>query len=116
MDAVHTKKMTTAQRILAETLRARGCTVHPELQFHAPRRWRIDVAAYSTTNARKLAIEIDGGVWVSGRHTRGVGVTKDNEKIAHLALDGWLFLRVTPQQVLTGQALTWALAILLHQE
>jgi hypothetical protein len=41
---------------------------------------------------------------------------KDNEKIAHLAMDGWLFLRVTPQQVMTRQALAWALAILSHAE
>ena len=68
--------------------------------------------AYSATTPRKLAIEIDGGVWVGGRHTRGAGVLKDNEKIAHLAIDGWLFLRVTPQQVNSGQALAWALAIL----
>lgn len=104
--------MTSAQARLVAALQAHDLVVQPEWRFHDHRRWRIDVAAYSTTTPRKLAIEIDGGVWVGGRHTRGAGVLKDNEKIAHLAIDGWLFLRVTPQQVNSGQALAWALAIL----
>jgi very-short-patch-repair endonuclease len=108
--------MTQAQRLLADALAASGFVVRTEFKFHETRRWRIDVAVSSATTSRKLAIEIDGGVWVQGRHTRGTGVMKDNEKIAHLAMDGWLFLRVTPQQVMTRQALAWALAILSHAE
>ena len=104
--------MTTAQGLLASTLTTSGLVVNAEYKFHPTRRWRIDVAAWHLPSGRKLAIEIDGGVWVQGRHTRGAGVLKDNEKIAHLAMDGWLFLRVTPQQVTSGQAYAWATAIL----
>lgn len=104
--------MTTAQRLLASALTASGLCVCTEHRFHPTRRWRIDIAVTRRERTRKLAIEIDGGVWVQGRHTRGTGVLKDNEKMAHLAMDGWLFLRVTPQQVTSGQALTWARQII----
>lgn len=104
--------MTSAQAALAAALASSGYVVATEVKFHTMRKWRIDIAAYRADGSRKLAIEIDGGVWVGGRHTRGAGVEKDNEKIAHLAMDGWLFLRVTPQQVKRGEALSWALAVL----
>lgn len=104
--------MTTAQAALAAALASSGYVVATEVKFHATRKWRIDIAASRQDGTRKLAIEIDGGVWVNGRHTRGSGVLKDNEKIAYLAMDGWLFLRVTPQQVKTGDALRWATAVL----
>jgi len=100
--------VTAAQLALAHALRVAGYDVQTEVRFAAPRRWRIDVTAARPQGTRKLAIEIDGGVWVQGRHTRGAGVEKDNEKIAHLAIQGWLFLRVTPRQVTTGQAARWA--------
>lgn len=104
--------MTRAQSLLAAALASSGYVVATEVRFHPVRKWRIDVTATRTDGTRKLAIEIDGGVWVGGRHTRGAGVEKDNEKIAHLAMDGWLFLRVTPAQVSKGLAHTWAARIL----
>ena len=104
--------MTAAQLTLAHVLRVAGYDVQTEVRFATPRRWRIDVTATRPQGTRKLAIEIDGGVWIQGRHTRGTGVEKDNEKIAHIAMQGWLFLRVTPQQVKTGQAAQWAINIL----
>ena len=72
-----------------------------EHKFHETRRWRIDVAFVK----HKLAIEVDGGCFVNGRHTRGMGFIKDMEKHNHLTLMGWSLLRFTPQQVKNGEAI-----------
>lgn len=79
-----------------------------EHRFAPPRRWRFDLAFV----AQKLAVEIDGGVWTQGRHTRGTGYVKDCEKFAHAAILGWRVMRVVPQQVKNGQAIRWIEAAL----
>lgn len=74
-----------------------GVELIPEYKFHPVRRWRIDYALPE----KKIAIEIDGGVWTNGRHTRGAGFKKDMEKTNALAADGWLLLRFTPSELNT---------------
>lgn len=65
------------------------------------RRWRFDFAFID----KKLAIEIDGGIWVQGRHSRGAGMEKDNEKINTAVLMGWRVLKFSTGQVKKGYAL-----------
>ena len=64
----------------------------PEYKFHPVRKWRID---YAWIN-HKIALEVEGGVFIQGRHSRGVGMIKDMEKYNTLASEGWRVLRVTP--------------------
>ena len=71
-----------------------------EYRFAAPRRWRFDLA----WPALRLALEVEGGTWVSGRHTRGAGFEKDCEKYNEAALLGWTVLRVTPGMIEDGRA------------
>ena len=80
-----------------------------ELRFSSERRWRFDLAWRRFTGERPnhLAIEIDGGGFVQGRHSRGLGIEKDCEKYAHAMLAGWRVLRVTPKQITSGEALDW---------
>lgn len=73
----------------------------PEHRFAPPRRWRFDWCWPEF----QLALEVDGGVFVQGRHTRGAGVLKDHEKLNAAAIAGWRVLRVTPSQVRDGSAL-----------
>lgn len=74
-----------------------------EHRFHETRKWRFDFA-----NANKeIAIEIDGGIWIRGRHSRGAGQLADMEKINEATRMGWRVYRFTPQQVHTGEAITY---------
>jgi len=66
-----------------------------ELCFMTGRKWRFDFA----WPAERLAVEIEGGVWSRGRHTRGVGFTEDCDKYNCAALAGWTVLRYTEQHV-----------------
>ncbi len=72
-----------------------------EYRFHPARRWRLD---YAWPDFR-LAVEIEGGVWINGRHTRGRGFLGDLEKYNELAMAGWSLLRFTPKQVKDGTAI-----------
>lgn len=65
-----------------------------EYKFHSVRKWRIDY--YFETPSKKLAVEIEGGVWVKGRHTRGSGFVKDMEKYNELTRAGIMLLRFQP--------------------
>ena len=60
----------------------------------------------------KLAVEIDGGGWVNGRHSRGDGIERDCEKASHVAMAGYRLMRVTPGQVKRGEALKWIMVAL----
>lgn len=71
-----------------------------EYKFHAIRRWRADLSYPD----HRLLIEVEGGVFSRGRHTRGVGYVKDMEKYNAATLDRWAILRFTPSQVRTGVA------------
>lgn len=47
-----------------------------EYRFAPPRRWRADIAYPE----RKVLIEVDGGIFTKGRHTRPQGFINDIEK------------------------------------
>ena len=65
-----------------------------EYKFHPERKWRFDFANIET----KTAIEINGGVFSQGRHTRGAGYIADMEKINAAIEQGWVVLQYTPSQ------------------
>lgn len=70
----------------------------PEYKFHPARRWRIDW--YFEANGRKVALEVEGGVWRGGRHTNPAGFMKDMEKYNEMARMGIILLRTTPGNLL----------------
>lgn len=57
--------------------------------------------------AARLAVEVQGGIWRTGGHTTGAGVTRDCEKAALILIAGWRPLSVTADHVRTGRALSW---------
>ena len=70
-----------------------------EFRFHPYRRWKLDFVWLAWSGRRPVALEIEGGAWTGGRHTRGSGFVKDMEKYNEAALHGYLLLRCTPQQL-----------------
>lgn len=79
-----------------------------EHKFHNKRRWRFDFAH----PIHMIAVEIEGGVWIKGRHTRGSGFVKDMEKYNSAEVSGWTVLRFTPDQ--TSEMVDTVTALLLR--
>jgi len=52
-------------------------------------------------------MEVEGAVFVAGRHTRGSGFLADCEKYNEATLLGWSVLRVTDRHIKSGLALDW---------
>ena len=88
-----------------------GEEVVAEHRFHPTRLWRFDYAIPS----HKIAIEVEGGAWIDGRHNRASGFLKDMEKYNAAAVLGWRLLRVTPQQLLTTATLQMVAAALRYE-
>ena len=72
-----------------------------ELRFFPTRRWRFDYAIPEV----KIAIEVEGGVYTQGRHTRPIGFLGDMEKYNTATSLGWRLLRVTPDTLLSRATL-----------
>lgn len=68
-----------------------------EHQFHAERKWRFDFAFLE----ERVALEVEGGIFIQGRHARGTGIAADIEKYNSAALLGWTVLRVQPKDLCT---------------
>lgn len=68
-----------------------GLEAVAEHHFHDSRKWRFDVAIPEMM----VAIELEGGVYTKGRHTRGAGFVKDIEKYNKATVMGWNVLRYT---------------------
>jgi hypothetical protein len=66
-----------------------------EYAFDPDRRWRFDLA----WPEYKVALEIDGGVYTLGRHTRGAGYEADCRKMNAAAASGWTVFHATPQML-----------------
>lgn len=93
-----------AASLFLRRCRAAGLPIPaPEYRFAPPRRWRFD---WSWPSSR-VALEIEGGVWTRGRHTRGTGFLKDMEKYNEAGARGWIVLRCTPDGVLSSATLDY---------
>ena len=75
----------------------------PELRFHPTRKWRWDMAWVD----QKVALEVQGGVFVRGRHANGTGIVKDMEKFSTGAALGWRLILVQPSDLCKPRTLQW---------
>lgn len=83
-----------------------------EYKFLNHRRFRFDFCWPDL----KFAVEVEGGTWQNGRHSRGSGFEKDCEKYNEAILEGYHVLRVTANQVKDGRAVNWIERYLLQHE
>ncbi len=72
-------------------LAVQGPALEREFRFHQTRKWRSDFAHIPS----RTLIEIEGGIWINGRHNRAPGFIADMEKYNEATLAGWRVFRLT---------------------
>lgn len=72
-----------------------GPSLEREVNFCAWRKWKSDFAHIPS----KTIIEIEGGTWSGGRHTRGAGYARDCEKYNVAQNLGWCVYRLTSDMI-----------------
>ncbi len=70
-----------------------------EYRFDPVRRWRFDIAWFHYM----VYIEVQGGIWIQGRHSRGAAMKKDWEKWNAATIAGWRGLWVEPKDLLSTE-------------
>jgi hypothetical protein len=78
------------------------------------RRWRFDLAwkfyripakvmGYDSLEIvrTKVAIEVQGGIFIAGGHNRGAQIAKEHEKYTEAACLGWRILYCQPSELCT---------------
>ena len=68
-----------------------------EHSFCAGRKWRFDFA----WPRQRVAVEVQGGIWIRGRHTRGAALKQEWEKLNTAAILGWRVLYCEPSAVMS---------------
>lgn len=66
-----------------------------EYKFYSKRRWRFDFAWPEI----KLAVEVQGGIYVNGRHARGAALEQEYEKLNAAQILGWTVLLFGPTHI-----------------
>lgn len=94
------KQPSVGEAELMLQLRANRIAYKTEFKFAEHRRWRADFLILGT----RILVEVEGGTWSGGRHTRGKGYEQDCEKYSWAAAHGWTVLRFTTGQVNSGDA------------
>lgn len=74
---------------------AGGPPLEREYRFDLKRRWRADFAHLQT----RCLIEVEGGIWINGRHNRAAGFNADLQKYLAAGLAGWRVFRLGPDQI-----------------
>lgn len=87
--------------ILATALRALNIEFDQEFKFHPSRMWRADFHL----KGKKILVEVEGGIWSNGRHTRGKGYLGDLEKYNAATMMGYQVIRFSTKQVKSGKAI-----------
>ncbi len=66
------------------------------------RRWRFDFAWCSSPfKIYTLALEVQGGIFIQGRHSRGAAMLKEWEKLNEASCMGWRIIYCQPKDLMT---------------
>lgn len=94
------KVVSEGEAKLASDLKALRISFEQEYKFHPKRHWKADFHIRGT----KILVEVEGGIWTGGRHTRGKGFIHDMEKYNAATVLGYQVLRFSTEQVKSGLA------------
>lgn len=86
---------------LARELKTLKIDFEQEFYFHPDRKWRADFHLIG----KKILVEVEGGIWSGGRHTRGKGYIGDIEKYNAATMMGYQVIRFSTDQVKSGHAI-----------
>ncbi len=80
-----------------------------EHKFHPTRKWRFDFSweafqmsvpgCTSNVYVPRVALEVQGGLFIQGRHNHGASLRKEHEKLNEAARLGWRVLYVMPENL-----------------
>lgn len=99
------KADTVAEILLMKHMQETGIGFYREYKFHPERKWRFDFAFDLTLIGKaRYGLEIEGGAWTNGRHTRGKGFEADIRKYNEAAKLGWTVIRFTPNMIQRGES------------
>ncbi len=98
---VKTARESVGESILAMQLRAVKIQFEQEFRFHPKRKWKADFHLIG----KRILIEVEGGIWSGGRHTRGKGYIGDMEKYNSATMMGFQVIRFSTDQVKSGHAI-----------
>lgn len=82
-------------------LKASNIAFEREFRFHPKRKWRSDFHLVE----KMILIEVEGGIWSNGRHTRAKGYLGDMEKYNAATALGYRIFRYSTEQVKSGMAI-----------
>ena len=95
-----TKIESVGESELVIQLKALKIEFEQEFKFHPKRKWRADFHLVE----KMILVEVEGGIWSGGRHTRGKGYLGDMEKYNAATVMGYRVIRFSTEQVKSGLA------------
>lgn len=102
------KALSAGEEAFSLHCRAERLTPEREYKFHPERQWRFDFAFPD----RKIAVEVEGGLFTNGGHSRGAAYERNLEKYNAAAKMGWFVVRYSTDMVLAGTAIDDVLEML----
>ena len=93
--------MSDLEDLLAQHIQYAGLpTPEREYRFAPPRRYRADFAYPE----KKILVEVQGGIYTRGAHSRGVGLERDYEKLNLAQLNGFRVFQFSRKMIESGVA------------
>ena len=96
------------EAILSQHLRTLKIEFEQEFKFHPSRKWRADFHL----KGKKILVEVEGGIWSNGRHTRVKGYLGDLEKYNAATMMDYQVIRFSTEQVKSGKAIEQILKLI----
>lgn len=97
-------------RFIKEELGSKG--IRKKCKELGLKDWRFDFAWID----EKIAVEVQGGMFIYGRHTRGGALKSEYSKLNEAQLRGWIVLVVDDSAISQKRAVLWIEKALQQRE